>query len=199
MFERFMHGLSPSETSTVLDVGVTSDRTQDHSNYFAHWYPYKSRVTALGLENASFLETLYPGMRFVAGSALELPFETGEFDFVHSAAVIEHVGSFANQTRMLSELWRVARYGVFATTPNRWFPVEVHTVLPLIHYLPAGGFRWCLRRLGRPFFADENNLNLLSRRALGKAAKLAGIEEFAIEPMRLCGFTSNLVLIAKRT
>ena len=25
---------------------------------------------------------------------------------------------------------------VFVTTPNRWFPVEVHTRLPLVHWLP---------------------------------------------------------------
>jgi hypothetical protein len=198
MFERFLQSFSPSETSTVLDVGVTSDETHDHSNYFEHWYPYKSRVTAIGLEDASFLETRYPGMRFVAGSALKLPFETGEFDFVHSSAVIEHVGSFANQAHMLREAWRVARSGVFITTPNRWFPVEMHTVLPLVHFLPANVFRWCLRRLGRPFFADENNLNLLSKRTIAGAAASAGIEDCVIKPMRLCAFTSNLLLIAKK-
>jgi len=24
------------------------------------------------------------------------------------------------------------------TTPNRWFPLELHTRLPLVHWLPAG-------------------------------------------------------------
>ena len=24
----------------------------------------------------------------------------------------------------------------FITTPNRWFPVELHTCLPLVHWLP---------------------------------------------------------------
>jgi hypothetical protein len=26
---------------------------------------------------------------------------------------------------------------VFVTTPNRWFPLEVHTLLPFVHWLPA--------------------------------------------------------------
>jgi hypothetical protein len=24
------------------------------------------------------------------------------------------------------------------TTPNRWFPLEVHTLLPFVHWLPPG-------------------------------------------------------------
>ena len=26
---------------------------------------------------------------------------------------------------------------VFVTTPNRWFPLEVHTLLPFVHWLPG--------------------------------------------------------------
>jgi hypothetical protein len=35
------------------------------------------------------------------------------------------------------ELCRVARR-VFVTTPNRHFPLEVHTLLPFVHWLPKG-------------------------------------------------------------
>jgi hypothetical protein len=27
---------------------------------------------------------------------------------------------------------------VFVSTPNRWFPVETHTLVPLVHWLPRG-------------------------------------------------------------
>jgi hypothetical protein len=37
---------------------------------------------------------------------------------------------------MLAESRRVARRGAFHTTPDRWFPVEVRTQLPLLHWLP---------------------------------------------------------------
>ncbi len=30
----------------------------------------------------------------------------------------------------------MSRKGLFVTTPNRWFPIEFHTVLPLVHWLP---------------------------------------------------------------
>jgi hypothetical protein len=35
----------------------------------------------------------------------------------------------------VAEALRVSRR-VFITTPNRWFPIEVHTKLPLVHWLP---------------------------------------------------------------
>jgi SAM-dependent methyltransferase len=198
MFERFLGALSPASEDDVLDVGVTNDRLHDHSNYFEAWYPHKSHITAAGLEDASFLEELYPGVRFVQADALDLPFSDATYDFVHSSAVIEHVGSHQNQTALLRELWRVARRGIFVTTPNRWFPIEVHTVLPLVHYLPAGAFRTILRGLGRDFFAEEANLNLMSRATLADAACAASIENFRIETVSLAGWPSNLLLIARK-
>ena len=104
----------------------------------------------------------------------------------------------AKQTAFLRELWRVARRGLFVTTPNRWFPIEVHTVLPLVHYLPPSTFRAILRRLGREFFADEANLNLMSRATLAHAARLAGIDNFRVETVSLAGWPSNLLLIARK-
>lgn len=198
MMDRFLRSFSPTSEDDILDVGVTDDRLFDHSNYFEAWYPHKSRITATGLEDASFLEEVYNGMRFVKADARDLPFADSSYDFVHSNAVIEHVGSHRDQIAFLHELWRVTRRGLFVTTPNRWFPIEVHTVLPLIHYLPPRAFRAILRRLGRDFFADEANLNLMSRATLADAARLAGIDNFAIETVALCGWPSNLLLIARK-
>jgi hypothetical protein len=54
-----------------------------------------------------------------------------------------------------------------------------------------------LRLLGRDFFADEANLNLMSRSSLADAARAAGIRDFRIETVSLMGWASNLVLIAR--
>ena len=136
MFARFLADFGASADDTVLDVGATSERTYEASNYLEAWYPHKDKVTALGLDDASFLPTLYPGMRFVQADALALPFADAAFDIVHAAAVIEHVGAFERQSGLLRECSRVARRAVFVTTPNRWFPIEFHTVLPVVHWLP---------------------------------------------------------------
>jgi len=198
MFARFLETMTPGQADTIADIGVTSDREHIHSNYLEAWYAYKANITAVGMEDAAFLEKAYPGLTFVRGSGLGLPFSDRSFDFVHSSAVIEHVGSFANQTRLLSELWRIAERGIFVTTPNRWFPVELHTVLPFLHYLPAAQHRQILKKLGFEFFADERNLNLMSRTSLTAAARDAGFKNFTVQSAKLLGLTSNLLLVARK-
>ncbi|MEO0464540.1 MAG: class I SAM-dependent methyltransferase [Pseudomonadota bacterium] len=198
MFERFMKAAGVSESDTVLDIGVTSERTYASSNYFEKWFPHKANVTAAGLDDARFLEQEYPGMRFVEADGRDLPFEDNSFDFVHSSAVIEHVGSFEQQVKFVSECTRVARKGVFVTTPNRWFPVEFHTVAPLVHWLPPSMFRAIMRRTGRAFFASEDNLNLMSSNTLMQAAQAAGATrkfKTRVDSVRLGGWPSNLLLV----
>ncbi|HEX4025930.1 MAG TPA: methyltransferase domain-containing protein [Steroidobacteraceae bacterium] len=200
MYRAFLElGIEP--TDTILDIGATSDRSYEHSNYLEAWYSAPERITAVGLdEDADFLTNRYPGLEFVVASGCSLPFADKSFDFVHSSAVIEHVGSRDCQTAMLSEAHRVARRAVFLTTPNRWFPVEFHTVLPLVHWLPAGLFRAILRAVGRDFFASERHLNLLSARQLRRMAEVAGFPETAeVRGVRLCGLVSNLLFVLRKS
>ncbi len=77
-----------------------------------------------------------------------LPFPDASFDLVVSNHVIEHV---ADPARQLAEIRRVLRPdGVaYLATPNRWWPWEVHTALPLLHYLPTTAFFRLARALGR--------------------------------------------------
>ncbi|MBV8402482.1 MAG: class I SAM-dependent methyltransferase, partial [Acetobacteraceae bacterium] len=185
MFQAFLDATRIESADTILDVGATSDQGYAHSNYFEAWYPHKTRITAAGVDDASFLEQRYPGLRFVLADGRDLPFADGAFDYVHSSAVLEHVGSRDKQARFLGEMWRVARKGIFATTPNRWFPVEFHTVLPIVHWLPPAAFRVLLRQIGRGFFADEENLNLLTRRVLLRCAEQAGIRRPRVDHVSL--------------
>jgi hypothetical protein len=93
---------------------------------------------------------------------------------------------------------RVARRGIFLTTPNRWFPVEFHTLLPFAHWLPQKYFHAVLRQFGMAFFADENHLNLVTRRDLQRLA--GSLADFAVEvsAVTLGGWRSNLLLVGKR-
>lgn len=198
MYQVFLDTSGVRKGESILDVGATSDRSLDSSNYLEAWYPYKDSITAVGIDDASFLEKLYPGMKFVFANGLDLPFPDDSFDFVHSSAVFEHVGSEACQKQFLAEMYRVARKAIFVTTPNRWFPVEFHTVLPLVHWLPKTWFRWLMNRTGRPFFGDEKNLNLVGYSDLVASCSELGIGQFRIKRLRLGGWTSNLVLYAKK-
>ena len=55
------------------------------------------------------------------------------FDIVHSNATIEHVGSFENQVLFVKEMIKFQLKNVIMKTPNRFYPLEFHTILPFIH------------------------------------------------------------------
>src|SRR4029079_8533354 len=95
----------------------------------------------------------YPHVPYVQGDACALPFEDGAFDVVFSNAVIEHVGDRERQRAFVSEAIRVGRRA-FITTPNRRFPIEVHTRLPLVHWLPDGGSHRAYPATGKEFATD---------------------------------------------
>jgi SAM-dependent methyltransferase len=136
----FLDELQPTLETTVLDVGADELAFGEGDacgtlNFFEELYPWPERITALGLQEGSGFRVRYPGIAYVQGDACALPFDDGAFDVVFSNAVIEHVGGRERQRKFVSEALRVGRR-VFLTTPNRLFPLEVHTRLPLVHWLP---------------------------------------------------------------
>ena len=196
MYKLFISvGISPDDT--ILDVGTTSHMLYEHSNYLEAWYPHKSKITALGVDQgAAVLTRAFPGVRFVMGDGRRLPFRDGSFDYVHSSAVLEHVGDRTGQINFIAEAKRVARRGVFLTTPNRWYPIEFHTMLPIIHWLPPKLFRQMLVMLGKAFFADERNLNLMSASDLRVMADGIGLgDDCRVYGVRLAGLVTNLIFV----
>ena len=139
-FALFMETMAPTATTTVLDLGADDAAFGATGgcatlNFFEQLYPWTAQITALGVTPGERFRATYPEVRYVQGDALALPFPDGAFDVVFSNAVIEHVGGEEEQRRFVAEALRVGRRA-FITTPNRWFPVEVHTRLPLVHWLP---------------------------------------------------------------
>jgi SAM-dependent methyltransferase len=165
--ELFLDELQPTAETTVLDVGADELSFGEGAgcgtlNFFEELYPWPDRITALGLHDGSGFRARYPTIHYVQGNALALPFADGEFDVVFSNAVIEHVGGRAEQRRFVSEAVRVGRRA-FITTPNRAFPIEVHTRLPVVHWLPESAAARAYRALGK---SSEEEIHLLSRRSL---------------------------------
>ncbi|WP_442928932.1 class I SAM-dependent methyltransferase [Modestobacter sp. VKM Ac-2981] len=95
------------------------------------------------------------GCPVTRGDACALPFRANSFDYVFSNAVIEHVGGPDRGRMMLAESRRVARKGAFHTTPNRWFPVETHTQVPLLHWLPRRWQRRAFAIVGKHHWSPE--------------------------------------------
>ncbi|RJG06003.1 hypothetical protein D3870_08215 [Noviherbaspirillum cavernae] len=116
-----------------------------------------------------------------------LPFADDTFDWVRCDGSIEKMENAAQQYALLKDLHRVARKGVFVTTPNRWHPLEFHTGLPLIHWLPhAWQNRWLVRRMPRLLGSGE-----LYR----LAARLPGAPQHDVGHKRVWGIKAHFFLM----
>jgi SAM-dependent methyltransferase len=137
----FLETMRPGPETRVVDVGVgdtpfgTEPGVAATHNFFEALYPWPDRVTAVSDVPLPNFAQAFPSIRTVVANGLELPFAEDEFDIAFSNAVVEHVGAREEQRRFVAELCRVAPR-VFVSTPNRWFPVETHTLVPFAHWLP---------------------------------------------------------------
>lgn len=167
-FELFMETVRPGPETRVVDVGVgdTGFRTEPGvaatHNFFEALYPWPERITAVSDVPLPNFAREFPSVNCVTASGTELPFEDDAFDVAFSNAVVEHVGGRDDQHRFVAELCRVAPR-VFLSTPNRWFPVETHTLVPLVHWLPRAAAD---RVMGALRQRNWERVELLTRRDL---------------------------------
>lgn len=164
IYDDFIRLCRPRPEDTILDVGV-SDVIGEAANVIERRYPYPQRLTAVGLGTAEEFRAAFPDVTYRQIRANEpLPFADGAFDIAASNAVLEHVGSAENQLRFVAELMRVGRR-VFITVPNRFFPLEHHTGIPLLHWTNAS-FALTCRLLGKSAWTEKESLILMSRQKL---------------------------------
>jgi hypothetical protein len=151
-FQRLLH---EKHARTVLDVGAGMEwngaRNTLHGLFSSGKLPI-DRLVATGLEELTPLSEKYRGIEFVQGNGLSLPFADKSFDMAYSNAVIEHVLGENARRQLISEMLRVA-WSCFVTTPNLYFPIEVHSRLPFLHWLPDHWFNWTTKRLGIGFIS----------------------------------------------
>ena len=81
---------------------------------------------------------------------------------------------------MVSNLIKLSKKIFVFTTPNKYYPLEFHTKLPLIHQLPKKIHRTILNFLGLSFFVDVKNLNLQGENDIKKIFKMLNFSDFDI-------------------
>ena len=87
---------------------------------------------------------------------------------------------------------------IFIQTPNRYFPIDFHTLLPFLHWLPKKMHRKILDIIGLKFLSKESNLNLLSIKELEEICKILKINSYSIKKIKIFGLVSNLILIIRK-
>jgi hypothetical protein len=183
----------PPKAASVLDVGGTLAFWQAMGDL-----PDGLTVTLLNRKPQS--GGLPRGFRSVSGDARALSeYAPGEFDVVFSNSVIEHVGTFADQQRMAAEVRRVGkRY--FVQTPNLWFPIEPHFLLPFFQFYPQPVRVALTRRFALGWYPRMPDREQAARhvelhRLLTERELRALFPDARIHRERFAGLTKSLIAI----
>ncbi|BAU48111.1 methyltransferase [Sulfurifustis variabilis] len=139
--------------SKVLDIGSEDGSSIAAVLQGAGIAPGNVYIADIDVESVERGRRLFGFTPVVIPESGRLPFDDGFFDVVYCSSVIEHVTlpktavwtlrsgrefrriADERQAEFASEIRRLGR-GYFVQTPNRWFPIESHTWLPFVGYLP---------------------------------------------------------------
>ena len=183
----------------VLDVGTTSDKFNKSSNFLINNFSYIKKRKSISDQKISsnfFSNTL---QKSISDKLTNLEISKFSSDLVISNATIEHVGSKKNQYTMISNIILLTKKSFVIVTPNRYHPIEFHTLIPLIHWLPKKFHRFILKLLGLSFFSKEKNLNLLSEDDLLRLLdRFKNKIEYSIYNIKWLGVKSNLIVIGTK-
>ncbi len=192
-WEIFLRELQPGENSEILDIGFSDREYSAVDNFLEKNYEHQEKITAIGIDRPDEFLRRYPRVKARQYDGRRIPFGDKQFDICWSNAVIEHVGGRERQAAFLKEIKRVGRKR-FVTTPSRFFPIEIHTRLPLLHYLPKNIFDSFLKLIGKKW-ATSDHLNLLSYHQLKRILAAAGISDYRIIKNKLLGLTLDFIII----
>lgn len=145
---------------------------------------------------------------FLEESAPRLPFPDNYFDVVFCSSVIEHVTlpkkevwsirsssefqrrAWRRQREFAGEVQRISKQ-FFVQTPNRYFPIESHTWLPFIAWLPRPWLLSTLSLTNRIWIKKTGaDWCLLDKRQLAELFPAATILE-----EKFFGFTKSVIAI----
>lgn len=193
IYQDFMQFCHPSTEEEILDVGV-SDVVGLGDNVLERSYPHQEQITAVGLGDGADFMNAFPAVRYIKiEQSKALPFSDKRFPIAFCNAVIEHVGSLDKQRQFVDELKRVAAR-VFLVAPNRYFPVEHHTAIPILNWTDSG-FRLACKIFGKTEWAREENLILMSKRSLRALSSPGYPSAAGYTGIRMGLFSSNIYLV----
>jgi ubiquinone/menaquinone biosynthesis C-methylase UbiE len=187
-----------SKNKTIIDIGTTPS-LDDVQNVILSKIKNNKNITLLSNLDCKILLKKYPNIKkIIIGDGRNNNLPNNSFDIVHSNATIEHVGSYSNQLLFIKECIRISKKYVFIQTPNRFCPLDFHTILPFIHWLSKNIHRKILKFIGLNFYSLEKNLNLLSISDLRNFCNQLRITNYEIIKYRLFFMVSNLILVIKK-
>jgi SAM-dependent methyltransferase len=171
----FINRYMDLQTRRGLDIGCETGRLTD-------LYAAKTQIQWWGLDPDVCQGQLSPhGIELVTGYAHCIPFPDAYFDCIMFSNVYEHVDP-AWRAPSVAEMSRVLKPGgiLVGQLPNPYFPLESHSRLPFMTYLPARLRRtyWRLTPTGWDY--DRAHFFVVSVQNLKKLAQKLGFETLVI-------------------
>jgi SAM-dependent methyltransferase len=176
----FLGLLDRTNPGRLLDVGGGTGI----SGEFLRLYGVFESVTIANLSPPDQGPAYLSNVRIINADGRQLPFADGAFEWVFSNAVIEHVGDWEDQRHFANEIRRVASKGYFVTTPNRYFPIEPHALLPLYQFYPDR-LKPLALRISPGYMKEVENINLLTPKRLQRL--------FPEAQVRCVNFASSII------
>ena len=122
----------------ILDIGCGS-------GHIAAYFAPRNRVAACDVVDQVTTPQRACFALVIADTA-QLPFADGSFDLILSNHVIAYLRDPQRHVREIARLLKPDGVA-YVATPNRYFPFEPHTKMPLVHWLPDTLYRWIMRWL----------------------------------------------------
>jgi hypothetical protein len=184
------------QCNSYLDIGTTQDKRHKSSNYLNKKFDFikiHKSISDQKISNKRFSNVLQKSITSSFSSKEILDFKS---DFVISNATIEHVGSLKNQFKMVKNMIKLTNKVMIIQTINRFFPIDTHTKLPLLHMLPKPMHRKIIKFLDYDYYSLEEHLNMLSINDMENILKkFRQFIKYKIYKIRTLGFVSNILVI----
>jgi hypothetical protein len=149
--------------------------------------------------NIDVIDVNYPNFKAIIGDATELSlFGDKCFDIVFSNSVIEHVGNYSQQCRMAQEVQRVGK-SYFIQTPNKYFPIEPHFLIPFFQFLPDVVKKYLVRNLNFGWYRVPNReieairIRLLTEREIRRMFPTSHVYK-----EKYWGLTKSFIILGNR-
>ena len=198
MIDLVKKNIKISQIKDLLDIGTTEDSSAGSSNIFCKMLNKIKIHKSISNQKIKDKRFKFSIKKSITSKFSKQTINTFKSDLVISSATIEHVGSLKNQIRKVSNMISLSKKYVVISTPNRFYPIELHTKLPLLHWLPKSFYRKILLFFNMNYFADEKNMNLLSKSDLSKILNIFSHKiDYKIYNIYFLGFVSNFLIICK--
>ncbi len=164
----------------VLDIGGT----QEYWEMMEYTDPNLIEVILINIQD---IKTTLPNFISVKMNALDLNIFKFDCDIIFSHSLIEHIDheKFAYIIKTFNKPY-------FIQTPNKYFPMEPHFLIPLFQFMPLWLKYWLVKRYRKELELEIKDINLLSKSELKKL-----FPNTEIHGEKILGMPQSFIVIKK--